>query len=141
MQARARLLLLPQPLGAAHARLLRHGPREERAEHSLERPDRQREQLEDAVRIARRIRELEGERQELHRGPPRARAGGALLREAVTRQRGVERPGVSAADDQRPLAMLHEERGGELGEIAGGVAAEEEERAVAAHGGPLPDAS
>ena len=58
-----------------------------------------------------------------------------LVREPVARECGLEGCVVTAANNGGALAMRGEERGGELGEIAGGVAAEEAEGAVAANGG------
>ena len=49
----------------------------------------------------------------------------------MTLERALERRGLRAANDDGVLAMLHEERGGDLGEIGRGVAAEEEQRPVA----------
>ena len=139
-EAKGGLLLLPHPLGAADPRLLRDGAREHRAEHALEGTDRQREQLEDAVRIARLVGELEGEREKLHRGAPPARPGVPLVRERVLTERGLERRSVVAADDDGVVAMLGEERRGELGEIARRIATEEEKRAVSRDRGALPGA-
>ena len=127
--------LLLDPLGAADARLLRDRARELRAEHALERAHRERQQFEHAIRITRRVRELEGERQELHRGAPFARARLALLRQTMTRERGVEQRASATTDDDGVLAMLREERGGELGEIAGRVSTKKKKRAVASDGG------
>jgi hypothetical protein len=64
------LLLLPPPFAATDAGLLGDGAREVRAVDAAKRPDGQRQELEDAVWIARRVGKLEGEREDLHRGPP-----------------------------------------------------------------------
>ena len=63
--------------------------------------------------------ELESEREDLHGGPPGGGGRVPLVREPVAREGGLERSVVAAAHDGRAFAMRGEERGGELGEIAG----------------------
>src|SRR5262249_8818440 len=96
--------LPPEPLLAADARLATGRAGELRTERALERADRQRKELEDAIGIARLVRELERERQHLHRRAPGAFADEPLACEPATRQRRLERRAIERADHDRRVS-------------------------------------
>src|ERR1022692_1913926 len=110
-------------------------------DHSLEGSDGKREQLQNAVGIARLEGQLDGEWQHLGGRAPRTRGGDADARQALRDERVVERAWLAPAENDGARLIPLAQKGGQSScKLPGSLGAQQEERPVALQRGSLWDA-